>query len=132
MRPTVHITGVDPPAGALGQRRELVPRRAEHLVTEALGDIRVVALDDARQTGKSALARLTARTRPNTAVRLLDDPATLRAARDDPAGFVEHDGLMVIDEVQLTPELFRSIKVVVDAGPRPVLRPRAVRRRPPR
>jgi hypothetical protein len=62
MRPTVHITGVDPPAGALGQRRELVPRRAEHLVTEALGDIRVVALDGARQTGKSTLARLTART----------------------------------------------------------------------
>jgi hypothetical protein len=29
-------------------------------------------------------------------------------------GFVEHDGLMVIDEVQLAPWLFRSIKVAVD------------------
>jgi len=38
---------------------------------------------------------------------------------DDPAGFVRHDGLMVIDEVQLAPELFRTIKVVVDADPRP-------------
>ena len=52
-------------------------------------------------------------------IRLLDDPATLRAARDDPAEFVEHDGLMVIDEVQLAPELFRSIKVAVDTDPQP-------------
>ena len=40
-------------------------------------------------------------------VRLLDDPATLRAAQDDPAGFVEHNGLMVIDEIHLAPWLFR-------------------------
>jgi predicted AAA+ superfamily ATPase len=40
-------------------------------------------------------------------------------ARDDPAGSVEHDGLLVIDEVQLAPELFRSIKVAVDTDPRP-------------
>lgn len=50
---------------------------------------------------------------------MLDDPATLRAARDDPASFVDHEGLLVIDEVQLAPELFRSIKVVVDTDPRP-------------
>jgi AAA domain len=52
-------------------------------------------------------------------VRLLDDAATLRAAQDDPAGFVEHDGLMVIDEIQLAPELLRAIKVLVDLDPRP-------------
>jgi predicted AAA+ superfamily ATPase len=44
---------------------------------------------------------------------------TLRAARDDPAGFAEHDGLLVIDEVQLAPELLRSIKVAVDTDPTP-------------
>jgi hypothetical protein len=48
--------------------------------------------------------------RPGTVVRLLDDAATLRAAQDDPAGFVEHDKLMVIDEIQLAPELLRAIK----------------------
>lgn len=36
--------------------------------------------------------RLAADGRPGTVVRLLDDAATLRAAQDDPAGFVEHDG----------------------------------------
>jgi predicted AAA+ superfamily ATPase len=101
------------------QSRDLVPRRAESLVTEALGDTRVVTLNGARQAGKSTLARIAAREQPNAVVRLLDDPATLRAARDDPAGFVEHDGLMVIDEIQLAPELFRSIKVTVDTDQRP-------------
>ena len=97
----------------------LVPRKAEKLVAEALSDTRVVALNGARQAGKSTLARLAARASPNALIRLLDDPATLRAARDDPAGFVDHDGLLVIDEVQLAPELFRSIKVAVDTDPRP-------------
>jgi uncharacterized protein len=99
---------------------DLVPRRATDLLTEALSDTRVVTLNGARQAGKSTLARLAAQARgPDTLIRLLDDPATLRAARDDPAGFVDHDGLLVIDEVQLAPELFRSIKVAVDTDPRP-------------
>ncbi len=98
---------------------DLTPRKAEALVAEALEDTRVVTLNGARQAGKSTLARLAAQARPNSAVRLLDDPATLRAAQDDPASFVDHDGLLVIDEVQLAPELFRSIKVVVDTDPRP-------------
>ncbi len=103
----------------MDHRRSLVPRRAESLVAEALADTRVVTLNGARQAGKSTLARIAARARLDAVIRLLDDPATLRAARDDPAGFVEHDGLIVIDEIQLAPELFRSIKVAVDTDPHP-------------
>ena len=40
--------------------RELIPRRAEDLVTEALADTRVVLINGARQAGKSTLARVTA------------------------------------------------------------------------
>jgi predicted AAA+ superfamily ATPase len=98
---------------------DLVPRHAQSLVSEALGDTRVVLVNGARQAGKSTLTRLTSRQRPGTVVRLLDDAATLRAARDDPAGFVEHGQLMVIDEIQLAPELLRAIKVLVDLDPRP-------------
>lgn len=79
----------------------------------------MVLVNGARQAGKSTLTRLAADSRPGTVVRLLDDAATLRAAQDDPAGFVEHDGLMVIDEIQLAPELLRAIKVLVDLDPRP-------------
>jgi hypothetical protein len=105
--------------GVVDQALDLVPRKARDLLTEALSDTRVVTLNGARQAGKSTLARLAAQERPNALVRLLDDPATLRAAQDDPADFVDHDGLLVIDEVQLAPELFRSIKVAVDTDPRP-------------
>ena len=88
--------------------RPLTGRTVRHspgknLIAEALTDTRVVTLNGARQAGKSTLARLAAQASPDAVIRLLDDPATLRAARDDPAGFVEHDGLMVIDEVQLAP-----------------------------
>ncbi len=97
----------------------LVPRRAQSLVSEALEDTRVVLVNGARQAGKSTLTRLAADSRPGTVVRLLDDAATLRAAHDDPAGFVEHGRLMVIDEIQLAPELLRAIKILVDLDPRP-------------
>jgi hypothetical protein len=99
--------------------RDVIPRKASRMVEEALADTRVITVNGARQAGKSTLARLAAAVRPGSVVRLLDDSATLRSATDDPAGFVEHDGLLVIDEVQLAPELFRSIKVAVDTDPRP-------------
>jgi predicted AAA+ superfamily ATPase len=101
------------------EHRDLVSRQAESLITEALRDTRVVAINGARQAGKSTLARLAAATATNPLIRLLDDPATLRSARDDPTSFVDHDGLLVIDEIQLAPELFRAIKVAVDTDPRP-------------
>jgi predicted AAA+ superfamily ATPase len=88
-------------------------------VTEALEDTRVVLVNGARQVGKSTLTRVTASHHAATVVRLLDDGATLRAAQDDPTEFVDHDGLMVIDEIQLVPELLRAIKVAVDLDTRP-------------
>ncbi len=97
----------------------LVARKAEPLIMEALADTRVVAINGARQVGKSTLARLVAARAANPLIRLLDDDSTRRAAQDDPAGFVEHDSLLVIDEVQIAPELFRAIKVAVDTDPRP-------------
>ena len=99
--------------------QNLLPRRAKARVLDALGDTRVVLINGARQAGKSTLARLAASRSPASVIRLLDDPATLRAATEDPTEFIEHDGLMVIDEIQLAPELLRPIKVAVDLDPRP-------------
>jgi hypothetical protein len=65
------------------------------------------------------LTRLTAARRADPVLRLLDDAATFRAATDDPTGFVEHDSMMVIDEIQLVPELLSAIKVTVDLDPTP-------------
>jgi uncharacterized protein len=104
----------------MAHAHEVVPRHAEQLVGEALSDTRVVLINGARQAGKSTLTRLVAgRTSDNPTSRFLDDPATLQAAIDDPTSFVEHDSLMVIDEIQLSPELLRPIKLKVDLDPRP-------------
>lgn len=103
----------------MAESRELITRHAQDLVLEALEDTRVIMINGARQVGKSTLARLMARQIPGAVVRVLDDPATLRAALDDPTDFVDHSGLMVIDEIQLAPELLRPIKAAVDLDPVP-------------
>lgn len=79
-------------------------------MAEALRDTRVVVINGARQVGKSTLARLAVAATPGARERCLDDPATRAAALADPAGFVRHDGLLLIDEVQRAPELLLSIK----------------------
>ncbi len=49
-------------------------------------------------------------------LRFLDDAGTRSAAAADPAAFVRHKGLMVIDEVQRVPDLMPAIKHAVDLG----------------
>jgi len=98
---------------------DLFPRRAAELVSAALGDTRVVVINGARQVGKSTLAEITVGTRNDTLALYLDDEATRTAAEYDPAGFVSHDGLVMIDEIQRMPRLLLPIKREVDRDPRP-------------
>lgn len=93
---------------------ELLNRSAEKPLEEALRDTRVVLISGARQAGKSTLAQLVANRHKRTLFRQLDNPPTLRAAIADPVSFVQHKGLMVIDEVQRAPELILPIKAIVD------------------
>lgn len=97
----------------------LYARRSLSEIEDALLDTRVVVINGARQTGKSTLARLVAAARPGTEVRYLDDAAERAAATADPAAFVRHDGLLVIDEVQRVPDLILAVKHAVDLDPRP-------------
>jgi predicted AAA+ superfamily ATPase len=96
----------------------LFPRRAEAMALEALGDTRVVVVNGARQVGKSTLASLIATRADNARQLYLDDPATLAAAEEDPVAFIQHDGLLMIDEIQRTPQLLLPIKHEVDRHPR--------------
>ena len=72
----------------------------------------------ARQCGKSTLVQVVAKGRA-AEWRSLDTAVTRQAAVTDPAGFVDYQGLMVIDEIQRVPELLLAIKEQVDADPRP-------------
>jgi hypothetical protein len=98
---------------------DLYPRRAFDRVTAALADTRVVVLNGARQTGKSTLAKLVAAEHPDAESRYLDEAAVRSAAGSDPAAFVRHSGLLIIDEVQRVPDLMLAIKHEVDTDPRP-------------
>ncbi|MEV0229536.1 ATP-binding protein [Nonomuraea sp. NPDC050786] len=97
----------------------LFPRRAEVMTLEALADTRVVVVNGARQVGKSTLAGLIVAQAGNARKLYLDDPAILAAAEEDPVAFVQHDGLLMIDEIQRAPQLLLPIKHVVDQDPRP-------------
>src|SRR5690348_3461298 len=89
-------------------------------ILEALADTPVVLVNGARQTGKSTLVQsLAAESHPARYVTL-DDAGFVSAARSDPAGFLAgFDGPVIIDEVQLAPELFPAIKIAVDRNRTP-------------
>lgn len=96
----------------------LLPRHARSAVEEALADTRVVLVNGARQCGKSTLVSEIGKPR-NGEWRSLDRAATRNSAHEDPTTFVDHDGLLIIDEVQRAPELMLAIKESVDSDPRP-------------
>jgi predicted AAA+ superfamily ATPase len=96
-----------------------LPRNLQDRVLEALADTRVVLISGARQVGKSTLAQQALAERGNVRMLTLDNPAVLSAAASDPVGFVEHDGVTVIDEVQHVPVLALAIKERVDRDQRP-------------
>ena len=82
-------------------------------------DTRAVVVSGARQVGKSTVVSHVVRSRADVVQRTLDRPSELAAARADPESFVEHDGLLVIDEVQRAPQLMLPIKARVDEHERP-------------
>lgn len=98
---------------------ELFPRRAAALVSAALADTRVVVVNGARQVGKSTLAQLTAGQHGNAQAYYLDEESTRAAATADPIGFLNHHGLLMIDEIQRVPELLLAIKREVDRDQSP-------------
>lgn len=98
--------------------RQVLRRRAENEIREALADTRVVLVNGARQSGKSTLIRHVARGGA-AEWRDLDAPLVRQAALADPTGFVDFPGMMVIDEIQRVPDLLLPIKVRVDTDPQP-------------
>ena len=92
----------------------MLPRFAIHNVKEALADTPVVFIMGPRQSGKTTLIRTLID--ETWEYVTLDDQAQLEVARADPVGFVRSlpPRRVALDEVQRVPELFVSIKQVVD------------------
>ena len=75
----------------------------------------VVFLNGPRQSGKTTLVRALARKDYPAEYLSFDSVTHMEAAYANPESFLsQRRGPVIIDEVQLVPELFRALKIVVD------------------
>ena len=82
-------------------------------VKTALGRSPITALLGPRQCGKTTLARMIASGQKSTYFDL-ESQADLRRLENPGMMFNSLSGLVVIDEIQMMPELFAVLRVVVD------------------
>ena len=96
----------------------MIPRLAIRKVEDALERQAAVALIGPRQVGKTTLAHEVAETRPSIYLDL--ESAADRARLSDPALFLQsHDGeLVILDEIHRLPELFQTLRGLIDQGRR--------------
>jgi hypothetical protein len=96
----------------------MIPRRLLPALTAALAESPAVALLGPRQAGKTTLALELARSRP--AIYLDLESEADRAKLAEPELYLpqHEDKLVIFDEVQRTPQLFRSLRGIIDAGRR--------------
>lgn len=100
-------------AGAMISRPTLVQS-----IRTALGRSRAVALNGPRQSGKSTLAQLFLdRRSPNYFD--LEDRAHVARLAEPQETLASLDGLVVVDEVQLQPGLFPTLRVLLDRSDTP-------------
>ena len=93
----------------------LYPRFIVNQVIEALKDSPVVYITGARQVGKTTMVQQIARDKHPATYRSFDDLTTRGAALSDPHGFLKNfEGPIVLDEIQLVPELLHALKLEVD------------------
>ncbi len=96
----------------------MIRRRLLPLLTTALAESPAVALLGPRQAGKTTLALEVAGTRPSVYLDLESEAD--RAKLSEPELYLprHEDELVVLDEIQRAPQLFRSLRGLIDAGRR--------------
>ncbi|MCC6619530.1 MAG: ATP-binding protein [Chloroflexi bacterium] len=96
----------------------MIPRRLVSALTSALAEAPAVALLGPRQVGKTTLALDPAKKWP--AVYLDLESEADRTKLSEPELYLaQHaDKLVILDEIQRTPQLFRSLRGLIDAGRR--------------
>jgi predicted AAA+ superfamily ATPase len=96
----------------------MIPRRIEALVRDRLGHLPAVALLGPRQVGKTTLAHAIANGRKSVYLDL-ESPVD-REKLTDPTLYLSghEDDLVVLDEVQRAPELFATLRGLIDQGRR--------------
>lgn len=92
-----------------------IKRLLEHRIVHSLNNFPAVYLAGPRQSGKTTLAeRIAATTHPADYVTF-DNLQLRSAAQNDPEAFLRgFKGPVVLDEIQMVPEIFRPLKIIID------------------
>ena len=96
----------------------MIPRRLQQTLTSALAEAPAVALLGPRQVGKTTLALDVAGTRPAVYLDLESEADWAKLAEPELYLAQHADKLVILDEIQRTPQLFRSLRGIIDAGRR--------------
>ena len=96
----------------------MIPRRLASALASALAEAPAVALLGPRQAGKTTLALEMAKERPSIYLDLESEAD--RAKLSDPELYLSQheDKLVILDEIQRTPQLFASLRGLIDTGRR--------------
>ena len=96
----------------------MIPRLKSQLLRARLDQFPAVALLGPRQAGKTTLAEAIAEDRPSVHLDL-EDPADREKLADAALYLSGHeDKLVILDEIQRTPELFQTLRGLIDKGRR--------------
>ncbi len=94
--------------------QKIIPRQSEQYLAELIPHSPVVLIHGPRQSGKTTLAKLIG-DRLGYSYYTFDNSKTLAAVQSDPTGFMNAlPNRVILDEIQLVPELFRLLKLSVD------------------
>jgi predicted AAA+ superfamily ATPase len=92
-----------------------IQRLLENKILASLDAFPVVYIAGPRQSGKTTLVQHIAGTKHPAQYVSFDDIQVRSAAQHDPMAFLRSfKGSVVLDEIQLVPELFRPLKIIVD------------------
>ena len=92
-----------------------VARLIEDYIVKSLKSFPIVYIAGPRQSGKTTLAKHILSTRHKATYITFDDIQIRSAVSRDPEAFLRNlEGPAVLDEVQMVPEVFRPLKIIVD------------------
>jgi hypothetical protein len=96
----------------------MIPRRLAPALATALAESPAVALLGPRQVGKTTLALAVAGSRPSIYLDLESEADRAKLAEPELYLADHADKLVILDEIQRTPQLFGSLRGLIDAGRR--------------
>ena len=95
--------------------KKSIPRLIELSILGSLKTFPVVYIAGPRQSGKTTLVKqISSHQHPAQYITFDDEQMRLSVRRDPEAFLRAFDGPVVLDEIQMVPELFRPLKIIVD------------------